>query len=388
MSERIYLDNAATSWPKPEAVYTAIDHYLRENGAPAGRGAYREADEAERLVRDTRKRVASLIGAEGSDRIVFTLNGTDSLNMAIHGLLHRGGHVVTSVVEHNSVLRPLKALQGSVGVTVSYVECNDSGVVDPADVKAALQSDTKLVALTHASNVTGAVQPCQEVGRLLQSHDAFFLVDAAQSLGRLPLTVNDLGADLLAAPGHKGLYGPLGCGVLYLRSGMEEHLAAHRQGGTGTQSDEDVQPTQSPEKYESGNLNLAGIAGLHAGLGYLAEKTVEQIQQHEQQLTQSLRDALTAMDSVKLYGPADAAQRVGVVSFNIQGYDCREVASMLDTAYSIQCRAGVHCAPRMHAAMGTLPEGAVRFAPGPFNTRAQIDTAIEAVQEISESVFE
>ncbi|QDU95994.1 aminotransferase class V-fold PLP-dependent enzyme [Lignipirellula cremea] len=388
MPDRIYLDNAATSWPKPEAVYHAADHFLRELGAPAGRGAYREAGESERLLRDTRSRLAKLLGAAGPERIIWTLNGTDALNLALHGLLAGGGHVVTSVAEHNSVLRPLHALAETAGVEFDCAPVDAEGRVDPDDIRAAIRPDTKLVVLTQASNVTGAVQPCAEVGRIAREQGVLFVVDAAQSLGRMPVDVGQLSADLVAAPGHKGLFGPLGTGFLYVGPGVESQLASVRQGGTGTHSDEDRQPTELPEKYESGNLNMAGIAGLHAGLVYLQERGIDAIEQHERALIERLLDGLTAIEGVTLYGPPADGPRVAVVSFNLAGYDSREVAGMLDSAYSLQCRAGIHCAPRMHGALGTLSTGgAVRFSPGLFNTIEQIDTAVAAVAELADSSF-
>jgi cysteine desulfurase family protein len=377
---RIYLDNAATSWPKPEAVYRAIDDYYRRLGAPAGRGAYTEANETERLVASCRKKLAQLIGAGDPSRIVFTYNGTDSLNLALHGTLRPGDHVVTTVCEHNSVLRPLRFLAEHRNVTTTYVNCDAHGLVSPDDIRRAIQPATRLIALIHASNVTGAIQPVEEVGRIAAERQIPYLVDAAQSLGHVPVDVGRIGCQFLAAPGHKGLLGPLGTGLLYVAPGMEEPLLPLRQGGTGTRSDEDVQPTGMPDRYESGNLNVPGIAGLEAGVTEILTRGVKSIQEHAENLISKL---LRTIPGVTFYGPPRAEQRAGIVSLNLAGYDPRELASLLDSQWSIQTRAGLHCAPRMHAALGTVPSGTLRLSVGPFNTAEQIDRVLAALQEIA-----
>lgn len=383
---RIYLDNAATSWPKPETVYQAVEHCLRKLGAPAGRGAYREASEVERLVDDARRRLTRLIGAEERRRIIFTHNGTEALNLGLHGLLREGDHVVTSVVEHNSVLRPLRFLEENRGVTVTRVPCGADGIVDPNEFRKAIGPPTRLFVLTHVSNVTGAIQPVAEVGRIARERGLLFLVDAAQSLGHLPVNVPEMGAHLLAAPGHKGLLGPLGTGLLYIAPGVEGELNSLRQGGTGTQSDEDCQPDSLPDKYEAGNLNVPGIVGLGAGLAFLEERRIEEIRWHDRELIDRLLAGLAAVSGVQIFGPKDGDRRVGVVSVTVNGYDPREVAALLDSEYSIQARAGLHCAPRMHAALNTAQSGGtLRLSTGPFNTLDQIDAAIGALTEIAAS---
>jgi cysteine desulfurase family protein len=380
---RIYLDNAATSWPKAEAVYQAVDSYLRQNGAAAGRGAYSDAVAAERLVADCRRLIAQLIAAEDPDRIVFTLNGTDSLNTAIHGMLRAGDHVVTSVVEHNSVLRPLRFLKEKLGIEVDYVGCDGEGIVHPDDIRRAIRPNTRLIALVHASNVTGAIQPALEVGHIAAEQGAYYLLDAAQSLGHVPVDVNAFGVHLLAAPGHKGLGGPLGTGVLYIAPGVEQILQPLRQGGTGTRSDEDIQPEGLPERYESGNLNVPGIVGLRAGVADLLQTGVKALHAQETALTERLLAGLREITGLTLYGPSSAAGRVGVVSFNLAGYDPRELASLLDANFGIQVRAGIHCAPRMHAALGTSPAGTVRASLGRYSTQADVDALVAALGEVA-----
>jgi cysteine desulfurase family protein len=365
---RIYLDNAATSWPKPEAVYTAIDRYQRVVGAAAGRGAYRDAIEAQRVVDDARRRAASLLSVADPNRIVFGCNGTDVLNLVIHGLLRPGDHVVTTVCEHNSVLRPLAELSRTRDVQVTQVRCDGAGYVDPDDVRQAITAKTRLIAIMHASNVTGAVQPVGELADV--AGKALVLVDAAQSAGHLPVNVNELKADLVAASGHKGLLGPLGAGVLYIRPGLEDSLMPVRQGGTGLNSTEDRQPREMPHRYEAGNLNVPALAGLAAAAQFLQERTVEAIAAHEAALVQRLYDGLRTISSVRLYGPRPGQPRAAVVSFSVDGYDPQEFAAALDAAAGVQCRAGLHCAPRMHDALGTTQLGGlVRLSVGWSSTK-------------------
>jgi len=380
--QRIYLDNAATSWPKPEAVYAVVDRYQRELGAPAGRSAYREANEVERLVHDARRRVAQLLHAGDPRRIVFTGNGTDSLNLALHGLLRPGDHAIASVAEHNSTLRPLQYLYDHGGVQMTLVGCDAAGIVDPDEIRRAIRSNTRLIALIHASNVTGALQPVADAGRVAQDHGVRFLVDAAQSAGHVPIDVDELNADLLAAPGHKGLLGPLGTGVLYIRPGVEEQLLPIRQGGTGSRSDSAQQPGELPDRYESGNQNVPGILGLGAGLAYLQQRGVDDIARHDRALTARLIARLSEVPGVTIYGPQDPARRTGVVSISLAGYDPQELAMLLDAAGGIQVRAGLHCAGLMHRALGTAEGGGtIRFSPGPFTTPEHIDAAAEAVEQ-------
>ena len=383
---RIYLDNAATSFPKPEAVYDAVDNYNRNVGVSVGRSAYRRATEMQGIVDRCRKRAADLFRAESPDRIIFTFNCTDSLNLALHGLLREGDHVVTSVVEHNSVRRPLRELQRHGGIEVTYVEAGGEGRIEPAAFRAALRPNTKLVALLHASNVTGTLQPIADVGKIVRDAGALFLVDAAQSAGHVPIDLNRLPVDLLACAGHKGLLGPLGTGLLYVRPGVEDRLRSVRQGGTGSDSQNDRQPGALPDKYESGNHNSPGLCGFEAGIAFLQERGVESIQAHERELTERLLDGLRSIGGLETYGPSDATGRVGVVSVNIQGYEPQILATILDENFQIETRAGMHCAPGMHKAIGTFDAGGtVRFSVGPFTTAAEIDAAVAALREIAGS---
>lgn len=384
LPRRIYLDNAATSWPKPQQVYEAVDRCQRDVGAAAGRGVYAEASEASRLVAAARQAVAALLGAGDPRQIVFTFNGTDALNLAIHGALAAGGHVVTTAAEHNSVLRPLRQLEEAGRATVTRVPCSAEGLVDPEEIRRAVRPGTRLVAVTHASNVSGAIQPVADVVQIAHQQGALCLVDAAQTAGELPIDVAALGVDLLAAPGHKGLLGPLGTGLLYLRPGVEAHVAPLRQGGTGSQSEQDRQPESLPDRYESGNLNVPGLAGLGAGAAWLAGRGVAPLRRHAERLTARLLAGLGEVPGVRLYGPAAQCQRVAIVSFTLAGFDPQEVAISLDTAYRVQARPGLHCAPGIHRALGTLETGGtVRFSLGPFTTIEDIDTAIQAVAALA-----
>jgi cysteine desulfurase / selenocysteine lyase len=383
-SPHIYLDNAATSFPKPECVYAAVDHYQRHVGAAVGRGAYRASVDVTATVQRCRKRLAELLGAESPERFVFTLNATDSLNLALYGLLESGDHVITSAIEHNSVLRPLRELQERLGIDVTHVRADSDGLIDPADIRRALRPQTKLIALIHASNVTGGIQPIAEVGTIARGAGVLFLVDAAQSAGHIPIDLRTLPVDLLACAGHKGLLGPLGTGVLYLRPGVESRLRSVRQGGTGTHSEEDRQPDSLPDKYESGNHNAPGLVGLEASVTWLLERGIESIAAHERQLTQQLRRHLMSIPGVRLYVPGDDAKHIGVVSLTIAGYEPQDAAAILDQSFRIQVRAGLHCAPGAHRAIGTFATGGtLRLSVGPLSTSDDVEKACEAISKIA-----
>ena len=381
---RVYLDNAATSFPKPAAVYDAVDAYQRNIGAAVGRGSYREALEAKRIVDRCRQRAALLFGAESPQRMVFTYSGTDGLNMALLGLCRPGDHVVTTELEHNSILRPLRWLSETRGTQVTKVSPRADGRIEPTDVRAALRPNTRFVAIQHASNVTGVVQPIGEIGEIARANGSLFLVDAAQTAGHLPLDVSQMSIDVLACPGHKGLLGPLGTGLVYLRPGIEQQLVCYRLGGTGTQSEYDRQPTQMPDRYESGNHNAPGLAGLDAALAHLQNETIEQVRRAEVELAGRLVEGLSSLARVTVYGHASPqVQHVGVVSFNVAGFAPHEIAAVLDDSFGIQARAGLHCAPGVHHWLGTLDDGGtIRFSVGPFTTMSEIDHAISSVCEL------
>ncbi|MBL9163597.1 MAG: aminotransferase class V-fold PLP-dependent enzyme [Planctomycetaceae bacterium] len=362
---RIYLDNAATSWPKPEAVYAAVDHYQREIGIAAGRGGYNDAVAAQRIVESARRELATLINAPNPNHIIHGCNGTDSLNLAIHGTLRPGDHVVASVTDHNSVLRPLADETRFRDVTVTYVGCDAQGLIDPDEVRRAIQPNTRMVIATHASNVTGAIQPLAEIAAVAKAADKLLMVDASQSAGHVGIDVQNLNIDLLAASGHKGLLGPPATGFLYIREGVEDFVHPTRQGGTGFESQLDRMPDELPTRYEAGSLNGSGLAGLVAALKYLRERTIANVAAHENMLVKQLWEGLESIPGVRLYGPPPSPQRGPVVSFSVEGYDPHEFSAALDAMSNIQSRAGLHCAPKMHQALGTFDAGGlVRMSVG------------------------
>jgi cysteine desulfurase / selenocysteine lyase len=381
---RIYLDNAATSFPKPESVYSAVDHYQRQIGAAIGRGAYREAIEAQRMVARCRQRAATLLGAECPDQIVFTFNGTDGLNLALLGLCRPGDHVITSPFEHNSVLRPLRWLNEHRGIGVTIVDPGPNGRIDPTEVRANLRPTTRVIAIQHASNVTGTLQPIDDIAEIARKAGVFSVVDAAQTAGHRPIDVARQPFDVLVCPGHKGLLGPLGTGLVYLRPGIEESLACYRLGGTGTQSEDDRQPDEMPDRYEAGNHNAPGLAGLEAGLEHLQDMTVAAVQRHEAELTDRLLARLREIPRVTVFGHDSSVDHVGVVSFNVEGFAPQEASSILDESFGVQSRAGLHCAPGVHRWLGTLETGGtVRFSVGLFTTVAEVEHAIASVRDLA-----
>jgi cysteine desulfurase family protein len=375
----IYLDNAATSFPKPKQVIDAVAHYLDEIGGNPGRAAHAQAREAGRVIDRTRRSLATLLGNVKPSRLLCTPSTTVALNLAFKGLLQAGDHVVTTSMEHNSVMRPLHALQ-KMGISHSQIPCSPSGELDPADILPLIQPQTRLIALIHGSNVTGNVMPVSEVGKMARERGILLLVDAAQTVGKIPIDPQQSNIDLLAGPGHKGLLGPMGTGFLYVRPGLE--LEPLWQGGTGTYSESMEQPETWPERFESGTLNAPGLAGLAAGIAEVQKQGLEAIAAHEQSLIESLADGLNQLPGIILYGSPDKSSCTGTLSFNVQELDCSEVAHILDTAYAIAVRSGLHCAPAAHRTINTFPHGTVRVSVSPYNTQEDIHTLIGAVSEI------
>lgn len=379
----IYLDNAATSWPKPESVYQTMDSFLREKGANPGRSGYGMAVAAERVIEEARILAAHLLNAPDEKDIIFTSNCTDSLNLALKGLLRPGDHVVTDSIGHNSLVRPLRRLERDGVLVTRVLPSPGSGSISPADVEAAITPATRLVAVTHASNVSGVILPIDEIGEVARKRGVAFLVDAAQSAGILPIDVRAANVDLLALSGHKGPLGPPGTGVLYISKRVE--LEPLKEGGTGTVSESEEQPLARPSRYESGTPNTVGIAGLGAGLKYVLAKGVEAIGRHELELAVRLLEGLAMNPKVTVFGPSAAAGRVGVVSFRIEGWSPGEVGAVLDQAFDIKVRTGLHCAPAAHKTLGTYPQGAVRASVGCFNTDDDIDAVLDAVTRIAQA---
>jgi cysteine desulfurase / selenocysteine lyase len=377
----IYFDNAATSCPKPEAVHARLGSFLREHGANPGRGSYRMVQEAEAVVSSARRRLAAFFNAPDPTRVIFALNATDALNMALFGSLKRGDHVITTVADHNSIVRPLNRMERDGLVTLSRVRPDGHGVVDPAVIAAAFTPRTRMVAMLHGSNVSGALQPIAEIGRIVRERRALFLVDAAQTAGLWPIDVTAMSIDLLALPGHKSLLGPAGTGALILGGGID--LDPWRTGGTGGDSSNPLQPGEYPHHLEAGTLNTPGIAAMMEGVRYVEERGIDAIRAHELSLVRRLAEGLGDHRKVKFYGPPPAAPRASVLCFNVAGHEPDEIASILDASFGIAVRSGLHCAPGAHRELGTFPAGAVRVSPGPFNTAEEIDRLVEAVRVIA-----
>lgn len=374
----VYLDHAATSHPKPEGVVQAVEAALTEYNANPGRASHPRALKAGRVVLQTRAALAKLLGARDAMSVVYAFNCTDALNLAIKGILKLGDHVVSTQLEHNSVLRPLCTLAARERIGLTLVKPRPDGFVDPADIQAAMTAKTTLIVCTHASNVTGAIQPVAAIGALARQKGVRYLIDGAQALGALPVDVAALNCDLYAFPGHKGLLGPQGTGGLYIRPGIT--LNTLREGGTGSASDSMLQPNGLPERYEAGTVNLPGIAGLGAGVAYVSER-LSQIMMRERELTAALYEGLAALPNVTIYSPREEAARAGIVSFNVGDLPSAQAADAL-AAKGFEVRGGLHCAPGAHRFLGTLSRGAVRASVGHATTFEEIEQFIEAVSRL------
>lgn len=386
--KRRYFDNAATTFPKPPGVSDAVRHYIDAVGASAGRGAYREAVEGGRMLARTRDLVRRVFGCSPADHVVFTFNGSDALNLALKGVLRPGDHAVTTWIDHNSVLRPLSALESQRGVEWTAVRVDrETTRLDVEDVELALRPNTRLVAINHASNVTGVLQPLDEIGRLCRERGVLLLVDAAQSAGHVPIDFSRTPIDLLATPGHKGLLGPLGTGLLVIRAGVEVHMQTFREGGTGSQSEQPVQPEHMPDRLEAGSHNAAGIAGLAVALEWLLERGVAAVREHETALSQRMIERLADIEHLRLYGPADPAERVGVFSVRIDNLEPAELSAILEDQFGILTRSGLHCAPFAHKTIGTdTTGGTTRFSLGPLLEEEDVDAALAALTEVTRNI--
>jgi cysteine desulfurase family protein len=377
----IYLDNAATSFPKPEAVYQALDRFARSSLANPGRAGHKMALAAEHALDDARHLLNQFFHGEGPERFGFTLNCTDGLNMAFKGVLADGDHVVTTDLEHNSVSRPLRALELAGRIALTRVRADGGGTVDPDAIRKAITPRTKLIALTHGSNVLGTVQPVADVGHIAREKGVLFLVDAAQTAGVVPIDVQAMHIDLLAFPGHKSLLGPTGTGALYV--GPRAKVRAWREGGTGGDSSSETQPAEFPYFLEGGTPNVLGVAGLAAGVRYVQEQGLDKIRAHEVALTERLWRRLDEIGGYEVFGHRDPARRVGTLSFRSAALPAAEIGGILDQAFDVAVRPGLHCAPYIHRSLGTFPEGTVRVSPGPFNTNDDIDQLARALAEIA-----
>lgn len=359
--------------------------FMAEIGANPGRSAHRLSIEAARVVYATREAVAELFNAPDPLRVVFGHNVTEALNLALHGLLRPGDHVITSSIEHNSVMRPLRNLERQ-GVEVTVIPCSPDGTLNPEDLRQAIRANTTMIALNHASNVVGTLLPIAEAGRIAREHNLLLLVDAAQTAGAYPIDMQGDNIDLLAFTGHKSLLGPTGTGGLIIGERVHaEQLEPLKRGGTGSRSELEEQPEFLPDRCESGTPNVVGLAGLEAGIRWIRERGIETIREHEIQITQLLIDGLCAISGVAVYGCLDATKQTGTVSFNIGGITPSEIGLQLDEEYGILCRVGLHCAPAAHRTIGTFPNGSVRFSLGVFNTPTDVERALEAVWKLTKA---
>lgn len=375
----IYCDQAATSFPKPRAVIEAVSSFLTNTSGSPGRSAHRYAIEAGRAVFEARETVTDFFNCPSSEQVVFTANVTESLNLVLSGLLQPGDHVVTTSMEHNSVMRPLQYLKESRKVDFTVVSCDDQGRLAPKNIQKALRPETRLVVVNHASNVTGTILPIEAVGEI--KGNAFFLIDAAQSAGVIPIDMQKAKVDFLAFTGHKSLLSTTGIGGLCLSKDIR--LNPLKRGGTGSRSESWAHPDFLPDRYEGGTPNTVGIVGLNAGIKFIQEQGLERIRAHELQLIRQMMDGLNAIKGVKIYGPRAADEKTGIVSLNIEGKSPSEVCLVLDRKYGIMTRGGLHCAPIAHKTIGTFPNGTVRLSLGYFNTMEEVDQVIRAIYEIS-----
>jgi cysteine desulfurase / selenocysteine lyase len=379
----IYLDNAATSFPKPELVYQTMDRFARTSLANPGRAGHRMALAAEQAIVAARHTLNRFFHGEAPERWVFTLNCTDGLNLAIKGVVCPGDHVITTDLEHNSISRPLEALHRAGVITLTRVR-SSRGYVDPGEIKKALRHETKLVAMSHASNVLGTVQPIEAVAAIVREAGALFLVDAAQSAGVVPIDLGVVPIDLLAFPGHKSLYGPTGTGALYVGPRSDGRIRTWREGGTGGDSSSPTQPLELPYLLEGGTPNVLGITGLAAGVAWVSERGPEQIRQEEVALLERVVDWAEAIDDWSVAGRWEPGTHVGALSLIApESLAPQDIGAILDTSFDIAIRPGLHCAPYIHRALGTLPNGTVRLSPGAFTTREEVQSLIDALSQIS-----
>ena len=379
----IYLDNAATSFPKPEVVYQALDRFARTSLANPGRAGHRMAVAAEQSLESARHALNQLFRGESPERWIFTLNCTDGLNLAIKGTVRPGDHVVTTDLEHNSISRPLEALRNAGVVSLTRV-CSEGGYVDPDAIKKALRRETSLVAMTHASNVLGTVQPIEAIAPVVREAGALFLVDAAQTAGVVPIDLRATPIDLLAFPGHKSLYGPTGTGALYVGPRTDGRIRVWREGGTGGDSSSPTQPVELPYLLEGGTPNVLGISGLAAGVAWVAENGPENLRQKEVAMLAPVVDWAESLQAWRVAGRWKPASHVAALSLIVpDSLSPQDVAAILDTSFDIAVRPGLHCAPYIHRAHGTFPQGTIRLSPGAFNTPDDVQAFIDALSQIT-----
>jgi len=376
----IYLDNAATSYPKPNQVAKSIYDFMINNGTSSGRGSYKMAIKSDFLVYETRKLIGELFNFKNPKNVIFTSNVTESINLALRGILKKGDHVVTSSLEHNAVWRTLKTLEKEINIEITKVYADEYGYTNPAAVKNSIKENTKLIVFTHASNVLGTIQPIKEIGKIAKENNILFLVDTAQTAGVLNIDINENNIDLLAFTGHKSLFGPMGTGGLIVNCNYD--ISPLKSGGTGGDSKYEYQPEYYPNKLETGTLNVSGIVGLREGIKFINNETIDKIYKREKILISYALKKLQEVENIKIYGPQNEEDIVGVISFNIDNISAEEVVYNLDMKYNIMLRAGLHCSPNAHELIGTKNTGAVRVGIGYFNEFDDIDKLVFALNDI------
>jgi len=378
----IYFDNAATSWPKPDVMMQAMIDFNNGVGANPGRSCHRLSVEASRIIFNTRETIASIIGADDPDTVIFTRNATEGLNTILRGFLKPGDHVVTSSMEHNSVMRPLRALELD-GIELSIARCSSAGDILPDDILASIKDNTRMIIVTHASNVTGTITPIADISDIASKYGVVLVVDAAQTVGSVAIDVIDSGVDILVFTGHKSLYGPQGTGGFYIKRGLEMLIAPLERGGTGSRSEFEEQPEFMPDRFESGTPNTIGIAGLGATARHISDIGIDKIHNKEINLMKMFVDGISTIGGIKVYGNIDTTMRTPLVSFNIDGMMPSDISYYLDERFNILSRPGLHCAPSAHRTLGTFPYGTVRFSFGMFTTEEEIEASVKAIKTIS-----
>ena len=376
----IYLDNAATSFPKPKEVATAVYDFMVNNGTSSGRGSYKKAMQSDYIVYECRKLIGKLFNFDNPKKVVFTSNVTDSLNIAMRGILKENDHVITSSLEHNAVWRCLKTLERDINIKIDTVECSKDGITNPQDIKKYIKKDTALIVFTQASNVLGTIQPIREIGAIAREHNIPFLVDSAQSAGAMKIDVKEDNIDILAFTGHKSLLGPMGTGGLIINTDID--IKPLKAGGTGGDSAYEYQPDYYPNHLETGTSNVSGIAGLREAIKFLNKEGIENIHNKEKELTKYALEKLETVKDIEIYGPKDCEKMLSVISFNIKDKRPEDVGSILDQKYDIRLRAGLHCAPTAHSVIGTKERGTLRIGLGYFNEKEDIDKLVEALNNL------
>lgn len=376
----IYLDNAATSFPKPKEVATAVYDFMINNGTSSGRGSYKKAMQSDYIVYECRKLIGKLFNFDNPKKVVFTSNVTESLNIVIRGILKENDHVITSSLEHNAVWRCLKTLEKDINIKIDTVKCNKQGFTNPEDIKKYIKENTALIVFTQASNVIGTVQPIREIGKIAREHKIPFLVDAAQSAGAMKIDIKEDNIDILAFTGHKSLLGPMGTGGLIINTDI--NIRPLKSGGTGGDSAYEYQPDYYPNHLETGTSNVSGIAGLREAMKFLNKEGIENIHNKEKELTKYALEKLENVKNIEIYGPKDPEKILSVISFNIKNKSPEDIGSILDQKYDIMLRAGLHCAPTAHSVIGTKERGTLRIGIGYFNEKEDIDKLVYALNNL------